>query len=500
MKDNKREQAESSAMIIRNHPYMIFTRVISVLSFIAFLILRFGTEDMDIWELLGELFQKSPYIVIGVPGGVILIVTIFFYFDWRMKAVYQYEDKLVYQKGVFILQKITLRYEKISGVDINRPLFYRFFRLSKLKIDSNTVVDAKNAINLVVGANMAELIKKDVLNRIETINMPRNGESIKNVSGNSPVKTKAFSKSEPPIFVLSKGKIVVMFFLSILMVFALVVPYGLVAALLGVQIFPDAPSEIGVYLGLGMLGLFVFITIISIISTFFLYHNFMLYKTTERLHVSYGLIELKNISVPFKKINGIKIKQNLLQRMVRIYSVEVLCSSYGDENNELNATIAPCATKAQVELIVNEIYQNIPEFDTVIKPKSSAKLLYFFPAVIVLVIINALNLVGVPENALYAFGGVTLMYCVIAGILQYLNTALRISNGFCKVDKGGIFHETLICPVSRCQSVVMTSGPLQRVLKKGTLKVKLFCAQKNIAGNIVLRHMERELGEAFFKK
>ena len=478
-------------MVVRNHPFLIVAQTLSAMFSIGVIIFSFVMEDVDITPLLNQ------YGILLVLAAVLITALLagFFFLDWRMKALYVYSDKLSYAKGVLNKNVITLKYEKIATADIYRPLFYRIIGLSRVKIDSNTVAATavgKSEIVLTLSKNAAEQFKSDLMGFLQ-------GSASDDI-GDGAVPAPA---DTPPIYWLQGGKVIVMSVLSILVGFFIAMPYLAAFSLM----FYKEINEVIPYAAviLILIGILLVITVFSALGTALMYYKFTLCKTPKNLFISYGLLSTKNITVPLNKINGIKTSQNLFQRFANLYSISVLSAGYGDEQNELNSVIAPSATLEQAQFLTNEIYGNMGEqkFDFV-RPNGKAMLLYFLPAVfftIVTIVLFCLSF-----NMIFGIiGAITVMFTLLAGLLQYHNSCIGFSEKFYRIDKGGIFRKTVMLPRTRLQSTAMRSGPLQRLFGQGTLRVYMFASTAvntgskksssaaTVNGIIKIRHLHRGL-------
>ena len=479
--------------IVRNHPFLIVARTFSAMISLIFIIFSFAPDDIDIFTLFGSY---GIFAALGVVPVAALLAG-FFFLDWRMKALYIYTDKLSYAKGVINKNVTTVKYEKIATVDIHRPFFYRIIGFSKLKIDSNTVAATavgKSEIVLVLAKNAAEQLKVDLLGFLQN--------SVSDNTGEGAVPAPA---NNPPIYWLQSGKVVIMSVLSVLIGFFIVTPYLASASI----VFYNEITEVLPYAAIVLIfaGILLFFLGISAISIALMYYKFTLCKTPKNLFLSYGLLSTKNITVPLNKINGVKLSQNLFQRFANLYSVSVLSAGYGDEQNELNSVIAPSATSEQAQFLINEIYGNMNEqkFDFV-RPNGKAMLLYFLPTVFFILVTGIMFFLSL--NIIFGIIGlITVMFVLIAGLLQYYNSCIGFSSKFYRIDKGGIFRKTIILPRTRLQSTAMRSGPLQRICGQGTLSVYTFASMSAgssganlkksspspINGIIKIRHLNRSL-------
>ena len=469
---------------------MILAKTASSILPLLIIVFNFLGLDEDL-EGLSILIQY-PIYCIAAAMIILLFIALFFYFDWKTKTLYQFPERLLFEYGILNKQKITVRYENVATVDIYRPLIYRFWGLAKLKIDSNTISSQnvrKSEIVLILKHNFAEQMKNELMSSVL-------GNEIQSISKESSVMDSAEKTS---LLVLSRGKVMLMMMLSALMGVIIFVPVAIsviFSILIPLLNFQYADIILFSFLGLG--GIVCIMFVITLISSLLLYHNFTLSSSKQRLHLSYGLMDIKNVTIPYRKINGFKLSQNILQRFLNLYSVSILSAGYGDEQNELQSVIAPSATEKEAFMIIKQVYGDVPDFSEKMRPTGAAKVLYFLPAMVLTILSILILLLNTSIVTGIAFFGVLIAFAVIAGFLQYRNTGLSYENDYFRLDKGGIFRSVIILPLNRCQMATMKSGPIQRLYKKGTINIKLFSSAKGYSDIISLRHMSKELIRDFF--
>jgi putative membrane protein len=188
--------------------------------------------------------------------------------------------------------------------------------------------------------------------------------------------------------------------------------------------------------------------------------NFTLAESPRGLRITRGLTNLTSQSVPIDRVQGVKISQPLLWRLLGWYriDIDILGYAHGDgEGNESTASsvLLPVASDEEVELAVGRV---LPGFE-----------------------IDGIELHPAPTRARWLrwFDFWTLRYG--------WNERTLIT------EQGWFSHERDIVPHAKTQSVRLDQGPLQRLLRLADVHVHTPRGPVNAVAHQLDEHAAREL-------
>lgn len=110
-------------------------------------------------------------------------------------------------------------------------------------------------------------------------------------------------------------------------------------------------------LGLALL-VFVSIMLISLAKNFFQFYNFNVSRSNQTLTIESGLLERKVQKIPVDKIQGIRIRQQVLRKLLKLSSVEIILAGGQEKQGENNTP-----TKLYVLPIISDskLYQTLDQ-------------------------------------------------------------------------------------------------------------------------------------------
>lgn len=95
-------------------------------------------------------------------------------------------------------------------------------------------------------------------------------------------------------------------------------------------------ASIGIYAVLIFIGLFI-AWVSSIAGMMFKYANFQIIKKEQELVISRGIIEKHQVTIPLRKIQAIKIKENIIRQLFGFVTVSIVSAGGGDREKEEGA-------------------------------------------------------------------------------------------------------------------------------------------------------------------
>jgi len=209
----------------------------------------------------------------------------------------------------------------------------------------------------------------------------------------------------------------------------------------------------------------------NLIKRFITYYNFSVFRMGDDLHLKYGLLKLKNYTVPIDKIAAIKIVQPTLSRIAGMYQVQIITVGLGDEDGELaNLVMAMPKEKLIEQMKVLLPEYNVNNFDDHvqkeeksalnIKAAKSVKWIVIAIGTVLAVSIGA----EVPWWISIAAGSAFMVFVASLYMLAHFTAGYFIGDEQLILVDGHFAKEYMVCKYSSIQMVNTTSGPLERRL------------------------------------
>jgi putative membrane protein len=228
--------------------------------------------------------------------------------------------------------------------------------------------------------------------------------------------------------------------------------------------------------------------LISVSGSLIKYNNFRLSANNDVLKVEYGLFEKKAFSLRKNKINGVVLEQNLLMRLFRVYSVQVLVIGYGDKSDEEaneQAIIFPIARMDKIKMILQKFLPDFEVNDQLIKSSKKAIKYYFYRFGFVLLLIISVAAFFTKSVPIIVFFSFLIILSVVSKILQYYNSGIYCGKKNVILCFGGYHKNTQIIRTSSIESVRSTGSRFKQ--KKSITIIGIdFIAPKlkaNLTGN-----------------
>lgn len=300
-----------------------------------------------------------PMIALNVSGGrdgkIALLVTLAISFvaiiitlltgilSW-LRYTYRFEqDEIRIEYGIFVRQKRYIPFERIQTINMTEGLIQQLFGLVKVEIETAGSGEEAEAVLSAITKEEAKLIQ-------EYVSASKNGgdREIQGVQEGQ----KIFTISPQELLVLSSTSGGVGVVISA--VFALFsqlddfIPYKRIFG--GLEEW--AIHNILMIAVIVFIGLFI-AWIISLIIAMLKYANFTVTKTERDFIISHGLLEKKQITIPIRRIQAIRISENMVRQMLGYGTVYVESAGGSSENEEgANVMILPIIKVKQIKALL----------------------------------------------------------------------------------------------------------------------------------------------------
>ena len=334
----------------RLHPAAVITGGIKSLkeAIVPILILFFlDSEDDDSWVWL-------KFAIIGL---IVLFLLFRSFISWFRFTWWIENDELRIKSGLFVKNERYIRFDRIHSIDISEGLIQRAFRLAKVRVETAGGNQADAVLDAITKEDAAAI--QAVLAEAKEQKGPE-AEAAEEVPA-GPV----FRQSFPELFLLAatSGGVGVVFSgaAAILSQMDELIPYHRVF-----NEFKEFAQTGALFITLVLLGGFLAAYAIAVFSIMLKYAYFILEKAEDDLMITRGLLEKRRLTIPLKKIQGIRISENLLRQPLGYCSVYAEYAG-GSAEDIQNARIMlfPLIKKEELQPLLDEfvpgyLYQEEP--------------------------------------------------------------------------------------------------------------------------------------------
>ncbi|MGO1060476.1 PH domain-containing protein [Planococcus sp. FY231025] len=472
------------------HPIAAFLNFIKGLKDLIFpFIVIFGVNlfrDGGAGSMFSQGWQGMLPFLVGLV--IVLFMLISGIIKWK-RFVYWFEDgELRIEYGLFIKKKRYIPFERIQSLNYTEGIFHRPLGLVKVKVE--TAGSGK------IGESEAELtaISKEDADRIESrMEEAKRGfrpEGEPEIQEQAPAK-----KSVKVLYRMTLKELIVLATTS----------GGIGVVLSAVAVFLSQFSdlipyeaiyeEVMLFLRFGYLivALSVFLVlaiawIISVFLTIFANYQFTIQTDEDNIYITRGLLEKKKISVPFKRVQGIKISENPLRELFgyATVTVESAGGSIGDKDEKIR--LFPLAKRSVILPVLAELFPEMQWEPRMIgAPKRSRRFFYRLDFLWVLPAAGAASYFFFP----YGLWSLLLVPAIVLlGIWQHRTVGYSLIGRQIAMRFRGISKHTFYIMKRRVQAIEASQSYFQR--RKGLASIQATIKSGMLGAAARVEHMDGE--------
>ena len=321
----------------RQHPVASVTNVLRTLRellvpIIIVLILGGGGNS--------RLLEPSTLLVLLSVLGISGVL------GWMRFHFWIEEDELRITHGIFVKKKLFIPKERIQVIDISSGLIQRMFGLVQVQVQTAGSSSSQARLSAVTLQEAKEL-KKLLLEDQELAEVEETA---------SPEKIYALSTRRLLIAATTASSFGVAFSIVgyVLSQLDQFVDDEMVAQYLEGAV---AQTTAGTWIII-LVAAFLFAWVLSLLGTLLRYSKFSVRKRKDDLVITRGLIERKNITVPFDRIQAVRSVEGIFRQPFGYAALYVESAGYGDEGGE-STVLMPLIKKSEIPDFLEDL---LPEF------------------------------------------------------------------------------------------------------------------------------------------
>ena len=289
-------------------------------------------------------------LIVSFVAAIFIFITSFV--SW-LRYTYKLEhDELRIEEGIFVRKKRYIPYERIQSIDFSEGMLQRLFGLVKVQIETagGSGADEAEAVLSAISKEEAQLIQEYAATAEGNGTM-----EVKDVPEGRPV----YKISTRQLLILSVTSggvgVVISAVLALLSQVDDLIPFRRLAS--GFEKWA-APSLVLIAF-LVFFGFFL-AWVIALIGTMLKYANFKVMKTENDLVITQGLLEKRQITIPLKRIQAIRISENMVRQFLGYATVYVESAGGSSANQEgSKVTLIPIVKLNQIQSIIEPSFMNI---------------------------------------------------------------------------------------------------------------------------------------------
>lgn len=406
------------------------------------------------------------WVLLGIV--VLLVVLIgLFYLSWRMHEFRVTGEIVEVRSGVLFRTSRKARLDRIQGINISRPLVPRLFGTAKLEI-----AQAGNDANVqlaYLGATAADDLRQRILVLASGAKEDEDGTGPVRASNGRLMDhvDQVFAPELDPAAVhatrivkVHPGRLIASMLLSGTTVFILL---AIAAMIVSVAL----TGEYGILFGL-------FPAVIGAgsyyVRKFSRSLQYTIAETRDGIRIGFGLVSTSNETLPPGRIHAVSVAQPLLWRPFGWWDVRINratnAGNGASNNQQVSSIVLPVGTAADVRVVLDIILPGLVG-TAVVGPAASQEQLREGASEAVDVVDDSLTTTGDRGGFVHSpRRGAWLRP------LAFRRNGYRFVPGAVLLRLGAVWRSLVIVPLPRVQSVKVSQGPLERVLRLASVHVQ----------------------------
>lgn len=424
------------------------------------------------------LIRQSPKYALLFIGAVLLLLLIGSFISW-MRQTYRVEDgEFRVEKGIFIRKKSYISMNRIHKIDFTANVLHRILGLVQVSVDTAAGGSGEilSAVRLKDANNLRKALKR----------------------GQSEGKSEDSEQQEDKQYPFKKiptGRLFLAGMTSGSAGFLLL--GGLILFSQVQQFIPDSTYErafdyliqlnvifIIILVVLGLIALWL----VAILGTVLKYGKFTIEKRPDELFIKRGLLETKELTIPYDRIQAIEIQQNILRKPLKFSRVIANTAASGEKKEEINPIIFPLIPNKDIESFLEEFVPDYTGVEEELIPLDEKGLKYYLAKHSFLFFLAFIPIVYF--FPLYSWiPGVLFLFASGVGWMKFRETGYRIdrdrillSNWSKLTKRKTVFYRR------RVQSYEKSQHKLQQIGDLATARFSVI----GIQSQAVIRHVNDE--------
>lgn len=402
--------------------------------------------------------------------------------SWLRFTYYIKDGELRVEQGIFIRKKRYISLHRIHKVDVTANVIHRLFRLVKVQVDTASSSQGAEVMLSAVKMEDAAILRRAL--------KTTNHETERKTESTYPMTKISWQR----LFAAgtTSGSVGFLF----------------VAALAGfTQLEEFIPRHVfnstyqyivslGVVVMIFLVICFLFLLwLIGIANTMIKYGNFTIKKGDNELFITRGLLETKELTIPFERIQAIGIEQSIIRQPFRYVTVYAVVAGGSFDKKETFPVLFPLLKEAEVADFIEEFLPDYREDEgqkRISLPRPALKY-YIFQHIWFFVVLFLASLYVAPAYSWIP--AILSLLAICYGWLSYHHGEISLSGKQVTLQTRRLFCKIRIRTYKRrIQSLTTSQNPLQRKSNLQTINLSLI-GSTGLGTHYELKHLQANHAE-----
>lgn len=424
------------------------------------------------------LIRQSPKYALLFIGVYFLIMLVIGFFSWLRHTYRVEEGELRVEQGVFIRKKSYISVNRIHTIDFTANVLHRILNLVRVSV--MTADGESETTFMAVKREDAEKLRHALKQGKTQEMLEDDNQDV--VSGNL---KKSISWKHLFLAGMTSGSAG---FLIIggLFLFSQIqeaIPDGVYEDALDYLIQLSIILIFVLFL-LGLIGLWLLGTLGTVIK----FGGFTIEKREDELFIKRGLLETKEISIPYDRIQAIEVQQSILRKPLKFSRVIAVTAGSSEQSEGANPIIFPMIPDREVASFLQKYVPDYEGADQELIPLDRKGLKYYLFKHSFLFIL-ALILVAYFFPTFSWIPGVFVLLSLGLGWLKFTETGYRIDGNRIMLRNWHLLtRSSTIFYRRRVQAYEQRQHKLQQIERIATADFSII----SLGAQAVIRHLDKE--------
>lgn len=459
--------------LMRLHP-------VAVIDYIFRNIYRLAQALLPVFIILIAEEDLRGWIFLAI-AAVLLAFVLYAILYWYKFVYYIRDDELRLEYGVIVHQDRSIPFERIQSIHIKAGVVQRIFGLVSFEVETAGGGKDSEVSLPALSRRQAEKLRKILESHrtVTAVEAPQKDIIIYRLSTKALLQAASTSNG---IWVILLGVT------AILPQIDEILPGLNIYTVIGDYAINMVHSST-ITIILIIIGALALTWMLSLIGSIIKFSGFILVRENDRITISRGLLEKRQVTLPIKRIQAIIISESVLRQPFGLASIDVISTGYG-ETGQISSTLFPLLRRSEAEKFLGHV---LPEFSTDLSirsvPKRSLASYIAPPSLLIVLLVIAVSIYtlmgnnSLPVPYLPFLLLLLIIPAALFGYLQHRDAGYKVSEDVLIMRSRLLGRATSIIPVRKIQSLQVASTFLQKWNKLTTVRVGV--ASKSSAGRII---------------
>jgi putative membrane protein len=436
--------------------------------------------------------DEDPRVRLILVGLGIITVQGVAILRWAMLTFVIDHDQLLVDSGVLTRQRRVVPYARVQQVDVGQRLIQRFVGYGTVTISTAGEAGTSSVQLGLLHIGEARALRSFLLARREAaLGAVLEARPVPGAAG---IPGSPDPRPHEPVLHLPTGEVVLGALAGPINSVGLPAVAAGALVLLATTAAPDGAGWVDGARGALVAGLILVPLLLTFqtLATVLTFHGFVLSRRGEDLHVRSGLTQIRDLTVPRRRVQQVTVTSGPAWHLLGVVSVVVRSAApvvRRHQDGEPGATTLtiPAVRRGDVDRVLEAMMGpgwSMPALD--LRPPDARRRAMIRRTAAAAVAVVPISLLDAPRSILLV---VLVGFGLWWGEVAHLRAGSADRGDLVAVASGVLHHRTSLVPVSRVQSAATSQSPLQR--RAGLRSVRLDLA----GGAAALGDVAADLGE-----